>query len=103
MARSGRILLVEDDERIRTSTRLALEDEGYEVDEAESGETALERFSERRADLMLIDVMLPGIDGLETCRQLRQASSVPVIMVTARTDTPDVVAGLEAGADDYVT
>jgi DNA-binding response OmpR family regulator len=103
MARSGRILLVEDDERIRTSTRLALEDEGYEVDEAESGETALERFSERRADVMLIDVMLPGIDGLETCRQLRQASSVPVIMVTARTDTPDVVAGLEAGADDYVT
>jgi DNA-binding response OmpR family regulator len=103
MARSGRILLVEDDERIRTSTRLALEEEGYEVDEAESGEDALRLFSRRKADVVLIDVMLPGMDGLECCRQLRQSSAVPVIMVTARTDTPDVVAGLEAGADDYVT
>ncbi|HLX87768.1 MAG TPA: response regulator transcription factor [Acidimicrobiales bacterium] len=100
---NGRILLVEDDERIRTSTRLALEDEGYEIDEAESGESALALFSEQPADVVLIDLMLPGMDGFETCRQLRQASSVPVVMVTARTDTHDVVAGLEAGADDYVT
>jgi DNA-binding response OmpR family regulator len=103
MARSGRILLVEDDERIRTSTRLALEEEGYEVDEAAAGEEALERFAERPADVVLLDLMLPGIDGFEACRQLRQMSTVPVIMVTARNDTQDVVAGLEAGADDYVT
>lgn len=103
MATSGRILLVEDDERIRTSTRLALEDEGYEIAEAESGEAALELFAGQPADVVLIDLMLPGMDGFECCRQLRQASSVPVVMVTARTDTPDVVAGLEAGADDYVT
>ena len=103
MPTSSRILLVEDDERIRTSTRLALEDEGYEIDEAPSGEVALERFAEEPADVVLIDLMLPGIDGFECCRQLRHSSTVPVIMVTARADTHDVVAGLEAGADDYVT
>jgi DNA-binding response OmpR family regulator len=103
MATTSRILLVEDDERIRTSTRLALEDEGYEIDEAGSGEVALEHFGAQPADVVLIDLMLPGIDGFECCRQLRQTSTVPVIMVTARTDTHDVVAGLEAGADDYVT
>lgn len=95
--------MVEDDHRIRASLRLALEDEGYEVEEADSGETALERFAEQAPDVVLIDVMLPGIDGFETCRQLRRVSTVPVVMVTARTDTHDVVAGLEAGADDYVT
>jgi DNA-binding response OmpR family regulator len=103
MARSGRILLVEDDERIRTSTRLALEEEGYDVDEAADGEEALRRFSDQPADVVIMDLMLPGMDGFEACRQLRQVSTVPVIMVTARTDTNDVVAGLEAGADDYVT
>jgi two-component system, OmpR family, response regulator MtrA len=96
-------MLVEDDERIRASTRLALEDEGYEVDEATTGEGALEQFSEKPADVVLIDLMLPGMDGFECCRNLRRQSAVPVIMVTARTDTHDVVAGLEAGADDYVT
>jgi DNA-binding response OmpR family regulator len=100
---SSRILLVEDDQRIRASLRLALEDEGYEVDESGSGESALERFGETPSDVVLIDLMLPGMDGFETCRQLRRSSAVPVIMVTARTDTHDVVAGLEAGADDYVT
>ena len=103
MARSGRILLVEDDGRIRASTRLALEEDGFEVEEAESAETALELFADHPADVVLLDVMLPGMDGLECCRQLRRMSSVPVIMVTARTDTHDVVEGLEAGADDYVT
>jgi DNA-binding response OmpR family regulator len=103
VAGSGRILLVEDDERIRASTRLALEEEGYEVGEADSGETALTCFAEHPAEVVLIDVMLPGMDGLECCRRLRLTSAVPVIMVTARTDTHDVVAGLEAGADDYVT
>src|SRR5436190_5412543 len=100
---ASRLLLVEDDERIRASMRLALEDEGYEIDEAATGEEGLEIFGERPADVVLIDLMLPGIDGLECCRALRRISAVPVLVVTARSDTHDVVAGLEAGADDYVT
>jgi len=100
---SSRILVVEDDERIRSSMVLALEGEGYEVDEAASGEDALDRFSAEPAQVVLIDLMLPGMDGFECCRALRRHSAVPIIMVTARTDTHDVVAGLEAGADDYVT
>jgi DNA-binding response OmpR family regulator len=99
----SRILIVEDDERIRTSTRLALEDEGYTVDDVASGEDAVTHFAEEPPDLVLIDLMLPGMDGFETCRTLRRNSTVPIIMVTARSDTHDVVAGLEAGADDYVT
>lgn len=97
-----RILLVEDDEVIRETTRVVLEDEGYEVDEATTGEEALAAFARRPADCVLLDLMLPGLDGFATCRALRQASIVPIIMVTARSDTFDVVAGLEAGADDYV-
>ena len=99
----SRILIVEDDERIRSSMRLALEDEGYTVEDVASGEEAASRFTEEPAELVLIDLMLPGIDGFETCRTLRRQSTVPIIMVTARSDTHDVVAGLEAGADDYVT
>ncbi len=104
---ASRILLVEDDEHIRTSMRLALEDEGYELSEAASGEEALElaaqAASSQAFDLVIIDIMLPGMDGFACCRELRRHSAVPIIMVTARTDTHDVVAGLEAGADDYVT
>jgi DNA-binding response OmpR family regulator len=99
----SRILIIEDDERIRSSMRLALEDEGYTVDDVASGEEGVARFTEQPAELVLIDLMLPGIDGFEACRTLRRQSTVPVIMVTARSDTHDVVAGLEAGADDYVT
>ena len=99
----SRILIVEDDERIRSSMRLALEEEGYTVDGVGSGEEAVDRFGAEPYELVLIDLMLPGIDGFETCRTLRRQSTVPVIMVTARSDTHDVVAGLEAGADDYVT
>jgi DNA-binding response OmpR family regulator len=99
----SRILIVEDDERIRSSMRLALEDEGYEVEDVGTGEEAVSRFTEDPFELALIDLMLPGIDGFETCRSLRRQSTVPIIMVTARSDTHDVVAGLEAGADDYVT
>jgi DNA-binding response OmpR family regulator len=95
--------MVEDDERIRASTRLALEDEGYEVSEAMSAEDALGQFDSRPADIVLIDLMLPGMDGFACCRELRRSSGVPIIMVTARADTHDVVAGLEAGADDYIT
>ena len=98
-----RILSVEDDERIRTAVKLALEDEGWVMDGAETGEIALELFARQPADVVLIDIMLPGIDGFEVCRSLRRASDVPIIMVTARADTHDVVAGLEAGADDYLT
>jgi DNA-binding response OmpR family regulator len=98
-----RILTVEDDERIRTAVRFALEDEGWVVDEAEDGEQALERFSREPADVVLIDIMLPGIDGFELCRSIRRNSDVPIVMVTARADTHDIVAGLEAGADDYLT
>jgi class 3 adenylate cyclase/CheY-like chemotaxis protein len=98
-----RILAVEDDERIRSAVKLALEDEGWIVDEAESGEDAIEMFQQSSPDVVLIDIMLPGIDGFELCRTIRRTSSVPVVMVTARNDTHDVVAGLEAGADEYLT
>ena len=97
------ILTVEDDERIRTAVRLALEEEGWSVDEASTGEEALTSFTRNPADVVLIDIMLPGIDGFEVCRSIRRTSDVPIIMVTARNDTHDVVAGLEAGADDYLT
>ena len=98
-----RILAVEDDERIRTAVKMALEDEGWVVEEAETGEDALEAFARRPSDVVLIDIMLPGVDGFEVCRSLRRSSDVPIVMVTARADTHDVVAGLEAGADDYLT
>ena len=98
-----RILAVEDDERIRAAVKLALEDEGWTVAEAANGEDALTQFQQEPADVVLIDIMLPGIDGFEVCRSIRRASDVPIVMVTARADTHDVVAGLEAGADDYLT
>ena len=98
-----RILAVEDDERIRTAVKLALEDEGWTVTEAATGEDALLYFQREPADVVLIDIMLPGIDGFEVCRSIRRTSDVPIVMVTARDDTHDVVAGLEAGADDYLT
>jgi DNA-binding response OmpR family regulator len=100
---STRILAVEDDERIRTAVKMALEDEGWQVEEAETGEAALEAFNRHPTDVVLIDIMLPGVDGFEVCRSVRRTSDVPIVMVTARADTHDVVAGLEAGADDYLT
>jgi DNA-binding response OmpR family regulator len=98
-----RILAVEDDERIRAAVKLALEDEGWTVAEAATGEDALTQFQQEPSDVVLIDIMLPGIDGFEVCRSIRRTSDVPIVMVTARADTHDVVAGLEAGADDYLT
>ena len=97
------LLFIEDDTAIRTALRLALEDEGYTVHEAKDGAEGLAKFSELNPDLVLLDLRLPDISGFEVCRQLRQHSIVPIIMVTAQTDTHDLVAGLEAGADDYVT
>jgi DNA-binding response OmpR family regulator len=98
-----RILAVEDDERIRSALKLALEDEGWTVEATASGEDAIEAFDRNAADVILIDIMLPGIDGFELCRTIRRSSDVPIVMVTARNDTHDIVAGLEAGADDYLT
>jgi DNA-binding response OmpR family regulator len=99
----GRILYVEDDAAIREQTVTLLRDEGFDADEAATAEAGLARFDRRPADCVLLDVMLPDLDGFELCRQLRARSDVPIIMVTARADSFDVVAGLEAGADDYVT
>jgi two-component system, OmpR family, response regulator MtrA len=97
------VLLVEDDERIRQALGLALGDEDCEVVEAASGEEALRLLATTEVDVVLLDLMLPGIDGLEVCRRLRAAGDLPIIIVSARTDTADVIDGLEAGADDYVT
>ncbi len=97
-----RILTVEDDERIRTAVRMALEEEGWDVEETASGEEALDAFRRQPTDVVLIDIMLPGIDGFEVCRNIRRLGDVPIVMVTARSDSHDVVAGLEAGADDYL-
>jgi DNA-binding response OmpR family regulator len=98
-----RLLLVDDDPRIRRVLRLALEDEGYQVLEATSGAQALAVLRREPPDVVLLDVTLPDQDGFGVCREIRRHSDVPVIMVTARTDSHDVVAGLESGADDYVT
>ena len=97
------VLTVEDDDSIRTVVKLALEDEGWGVLEAGNGEDALDLFRDEGADVVLIDIMLPGMNGFEVCRSIRRTTDVPIIMVTARSDTHDVVAGLEAGADDYLT
>jgi DNA-binding response OmpR family regulator len=99
----GRILFVEDDPSIREQTITLLRDEGYDTDEAATAEAGIATFARRPSDCVLLDVMLPDLDGFEVCRRLRARSDVPIIMVTARTDSFDVVAGLEAGADDYVT
>lgn len=97
------LLVVEDERPLREMMRLLLEDEGFEVSEAPDAETALVAFGAQEADLVLVDLRLPGMHGLELCRRLRQLSEVPIIIVTAQVDSHDVVAGLEAGADDYVT
>ena len=98
----GRILLVEDDASIREIVALGLRAIGFDVVTAADGPAGLERWRADRPDLVLLDVMLPGLDGLELCRAIRRDSTVPIVMLTARGDTVDVVVGLEAGADDYV-
>jgi DNA-binding response OmpR family regulator len=98
-----RLLVVEDDDRIRTAMRLALEAEGYQVAEAEQAEVALREMAADPPDIMIVDLMLGEMDGYTCIREVRKTSEVPIIVVSARTDTHDVVAGLEAGADDYVT
>ena len=97
------ILLVEDDASVREAVALALEGDGHAVHTAVSGDEALDRWRRDRPDLILLDVMLPGTDGLSVCRTIRATDSVPIILLTARSDPVDVVVGLESGADDYVT
>ena len=99
---SETILVVEDDRRIRDLLRRGLIFEGYTVEIAEDGETALRVSREKEPDAVILDLMLPGMDGLEVCRRLRNASSVPILMLTARDTVPDRVTGLDAGADDYM-
>src|SRR2546423_6092129 len=103
MVEQHTILLVEDDATIREMTQLSLERDGFVVDTAADGQAGLEAFRAGSPDLVLLDVMLPGLDGVSVCRAIRELSVVPVVMLTARTDAVDVVLGLEAGADDYVT
>lgn len=97
------LLFIEDDRDIRAALRLALEDEGYKVLESPDGQSGLKTFASENVDLVLLDLRLPDLSGFDVCRELRSKSLVPIIMVTAQTDTHDLVAGLEAGADDYVT
>ncbi|MFC7794536.1 two-component system response regulator CseB [Streptomyces cinereoruber] len=97
------VLFVEDDDVIREATQLALERDGFRVTAMPDGLSGLDSFRARRPDIALLDVMLPGMDGVSLCRRIRDESTVPVIMLSARADSIDVVLGLEAGADDYVT
>ncbi|WP_031509140.1 two-component system response regulator CseB [Streptomyces megasporus] len=97
------VLFVEDDDVIREATQLTLERDGFTVTAAADGLEGLEAFRARRPDIALLDVMVPGLDGVSLCRRIRDESLVPVIMLSARADPIDVVLGLEAGADDYVT
>ncbi len=98
-----RVLLVEDDASIRETTALGLEAAGFRVTGAADGREGLAEFRSRPYDLVVLDIMLPVLDGLEVCRAIRRESQVPIVMLSARSDTVDVVVGLELGADDYVT
>jgi two-component system, OmpR family, response regulator MtrA len=98
----ARILLIEDDPSIREVTAIGLRGAGFTVSTAVDGRGGLDRFAAEPFDLVLLDIMLPRLDGLEVCRQIRRTSTIPIVMLTARADTIDIVVGLEAGADDYV-
>ncbi|MFD4247244.1 response regulator [Streptomyces sp. NPDC058525] len=97
-----RVLLIEDDPSIREGVGLGLRRRGHEVSAAETGEAGLELMASFRPELVLLDLMLPGINGVQVCRRIRETSQVPIIMLTARGDDFDIVIGLEAGADDYI-
>ena len=100
---SARILLVDDEQAVQKLLSYPLRKEGYDVVSARDGREALDRFAEQRFDLVVLDIMLPKLDGIEVCRRLRGRSQVPIIMLTARDDETDKVLGLETGADDYIT
>jgi two-component system response regulator VicR len=99
----AKILVVDDEASIVTMLAYNLKKEGYDVVTAEDGEVALEKFESENPDLLLLDIMMPKMDGYEVCRKIREKSNVPIIMLTARADEVDKVVGLEMGADDYVT
>src|ERR671915_644687 len=101
--RPPRILLVDDEQSIQTLLSYPLRKDGYEVVQAGDGREALARFGETTFDLVVLDVMMPRLDGLEVCRRMRARSSVPIIMLTAKSEEIDKVLGLELGADDYIT
>jgi DNA-binding response OmpR family regulator len=103
MAYSATILLVDDEESVQKLLTYPLERDGFRVVQAKDGEEALRRFETQRFDLVVLDLMLPKLDGLEVCKRVRARSSVPIIMLTARDDELDKVVGLEIGADDYIT
>ena len=98
-----RVLVVEDDRSVRETVTLLLERAGLRVTAADDGRQALQQLVEHDFDIVLLDLMLPVVDGFQVCRSIRETSQVPIVMLTARADTADVVAGLECGADDYVT
>jgi DNA-binding response OmpR family regulator len=100
---SARILLVDDEQAVQKLLSYPLRKEGYDVVSAHDGREALDRFAEQRFDLVVLDIMLPKLDGIEVCRRLRGRSQVPIIMLTAKDDEGDKVLGLEMGADDYIT
>jgi DNA-binding response OmpR family regulator len=100
---SARILLVDDENAVQTLLTYPLRKDGYEVVPAHDGREALDRFASERFDLVVLDIMLPKLDGVEVCRRLRSRSQVPIIMLTAKDDEIDKVIGLEMGADDYIT
>jgi two-component system KDP operon response regulator KdpE len=100
---AGRILIVDDDPQIRRVMRVTLTDKGYEVDDAKTGEAALEKIRDARFDLVLLDMNMPGMGGLETCRAIRAQSEIAIIMLTVRDREEDKVDALDAGADDYIT
>src|SRR5262249_44102056 len=100
---AGRILVVDDDPQIRRVMRVTLTGQGYEVDDAKDGESALEKLREQRFDLVLLDMNMPGMGGLETCGTIRGQSEIAIIMLTVRDTESDKVEALDAGADDYVT
>ncbi|QTH44810.1 response regulator transcription factor [Cohnella sp. LGH] len=102
MNTGSRILVVDDEERIRRLLKMYLEKEGYEIEEAEDGETALRKAQDEDFDLIVLDLMLPGIDGIEVCSRLRQQKATPVLMLTAKGEEVNRVQGFEVGADDYV-
>src|SRR2546425_237486 len=103
MPNAATILLVDDEGSVQKLLTYPLERDGYRVVQARDGQEALERFERQPVDLVVLDVMLPKLDGLEVCKRLRASSSVPIIMLTARDDELDKVVGLELGADDYIT
>lgn len=102
-SKRDRVLVVDDDASLAEMVTIVLASEGLTTSVCRSGDRVMAEFAAFRPDVVLLDLMLPGLDGMSVCRQIRATSAVPIIMLTAKADTPDVVAGLEAGADDYLT